>query len=59
MQKLKSKLQSTEEKLVERTKEIDKLKTRLKRLEMSAKKKQVTINVGGREAQNEKKSGVI
>ncbi|XP_069394767.1 male determiner protein Mdmd(III)-like [Paralichthys olivaceus] len=49
MQKLKSKLCSTEEKLVER-----KRKERLKRLEMSAKRKQVTINIGGREAQNKK-----
>ena len=47
----RSKLRYTEEKLLERTKEMVNLKKRLKRREMMAKRKRVIVNMEGREVQ--------
>lgn len=55
IQKLRLKLCSTEDRLVERAKEMDKLKKRLKILEILAKRKQVIINMRGRDFQRETK----
>lgn len=49
--KLRLKLRYTEEKLLERTKEMVNLKKRLKRLEMMAKRQQAIVNMEGREVQ--------
>lgn len=43
----------TEEKLLERTKEMVNPKKRLKRLEMMAKRKQVIVNMEGKEVSSE------